>query len=416
MHVWAPILLRTLALALLAAGGLYFALLVKGSFVLRRLTRVSRPDYSLPLLKSRLTPAVNFIFAPPDSSAANRELARHLLGLTFANFEVVVALNDPTEADLKAWSDQFYMQFTERPITGPCPMGKIRRVLEARPPARLIVLDVAPSAEPLVWNAALNAAQSPMIAVIEADCDFDPRVLRNMIHPMVDDRERVVAVCACAPGLAGNSLPQQMAALGYLQSWMTRAAAFSDWNWILPPAGGALLANREALLETGGFRAGLLQLILDLHARLREAKTPYRILFVPNAGAHWRTPQTISEIQAAETKTRREAILCAGAADLPIWLRAWLAATQVLWPALESAAYILTALALLAGWIDWQIGALMLLTTVGIGMVTSMSAVSLCEVADAVPLDPARLSRLMLAAIVENFGIRQARNLRLLLG
>ncbi len=423
MHLLAPFALRLLALLLIAAGALYFAGLVKGAFVLRRLTFETRADYSLPLLKSRLTPGVNLILAPADCGAPARDLARGLLGLAFANFEVVVALNNPSEADLQAWTDEFHMRVSDRPITGRCAMGEIRRVLEARTPTRLIALDLAPCAQPLAWNAALNTAQSPLIAIVGADCEFDARVVRNMIHAMVDDRPRVVAVCACAPPDGGKSLPERFASLGYLHSWLTRAAAFSAWNLAAPPAGSVLLADREALLETG-FRGGPLELILDLHARLRRARASYRILFMPNAGARWRGPRTPQEIHAAEASTRREAVICAGSAALPAWLRGWVAVTHTAWPALELVAYGLTPIALVAGWVDWQVGALVLLATVGLGMLTSMAAVALCELggsepggselAGAMPSDPARLARLLIAAIVENFGFRQARNFRLL--
>lgn len=412
MHTIAPMVLRILAMALLLFGGLAYAGLIKGAFVLRRLTRGTRPDYSLALLKSRLTPAVNLLLAPREMGAPTRELVRRLLGLTFANFEVVVAFNNPSEDELKAWRDEFQMQYSERPITGPCPMGKIRRVLEARAPLRLLALDLEATSAPLAWNAALNTAQSPMIAILDADCDFDARVLRNMIPAMADDPRRVMAVCAASPGQEGATLAQRSVALDYLRSWLTRAAAFSAWNLTTPQAGAAILANREALLRSGGFRAGPLRLILDLHERLRRENQDYRILFLPNAGARRRTPQSAKEVLEAAGEAKREALTCAKSAALPFPLRAGLFSLYVVWPALELLGCSLTLAALAAGWADWQTGALMLLSTMGAGMLISMSAVSLSELSDATPSDPQRLSRLLIAAMVENLGFCQARRWR----
>jgi hypothetical protein len=66
------------------------------------------------------------------------------------------------------------------------------------------------------------------------------------------------------------------------------------------------------------------------------------------------------------------------------------------------------------GGIDPALAGLVLLSTVGIGMVVSMSAVILWQLAEFGELDPSRLAGLFVATIPENLGYRQVRNLWLI--
>jgi hypothetical protein len=213
---------------------------------------------------------------------------------------------------------------------------------------------------------------------------------------------------------------REFAALEHLRAWLSRSAAFSGWNLLTPTGGAAMLISREALLSSlnakaGGFRDGPLDLFLQLHAVYRASGEPYRIAFMPGAGCSPQAAQSKAEIYRALAELQRQALRCATAGGaFPVWLRAALIVVYVLWPLLETAAYLLTLAGLLAGWVDWQLALLMFLTTVALGMLLSMSAVSLRELAAFDGADPARLTRLFQAAFVDNLGFRQARNIRLL--
>jgi hypothetical protein len=68
------------------------------------------------------------------------------------------------------------------------------------------------------------------------------------------------------------------------------------------------------------------------------------------------------------------------------------------------------------GWIDPALAGLVLLSTVGMGMVVSMAAVVLRELVEFGGSNPTRLAGLFLATIPENLGYRQVRNLWLIAG
>jgi hypothetical protein len=68
------------------------------------------------------------------------------------------------------------------------------------------------------------------------------------------------------------------------------------------------------------------------------------------------------------------------------------------------------------GWVGGATVVLLLLSTVAMGMVVSMAAVVLREVAEPSSSDESRMAALFLAAIPENLGYRQVRNLWLMAG
>ncbi len=404
-----PILLKCIALFLLVLGAVSFAILIQGSFVLRRMARDNPRDDASAILKSSLTPQAAVVLATASGGLRARVFTRRLLGLHFGDHEVVVALNGLPDTELAAWREEFRLASCDRPIAGALPMGKVRGVFESRDLFRLVVIDLERTERPLAWNTAANAAQGSIIAFFGEGCDFEADALLRLIPPMLEE-PHTVAVCGVAPGVPNGGLLQQFAALDYLRGWLSRAAAFSGWNLLTPPPASATLIARDALIRAGGFRTSLTELFLQLHISGRSSRKPYRIAFVPNAGCRQRTPKSQREFHHAVAFTQREAARCAlTRSAFPLWLRGGLVTIHFVWPALELLAYPLVVVGLVTHWIDWQLAALVLLATVGLGTLLSMSAVALRELAEYHGSDPGRLARLFFAAIPENLGFRQMR-------
>ena len=85
-------------------------------------------------------------------------------------------------------------------------------------------------------------------------------------------------------------------------------------------------------------------------------------------------------------------------------------------PLLETAVLLVAIAGLPLGLVSPSLALLVLLATVGVGIPVSMSMVVFRELADFHGSDAARLTRLLRAAIAENFGYRQLRNLWLIGG
>jgi hypothetical protein len=102
---------------------------------------------------------------------------------------------------------------------------------------------------------------------------------------------------------------------------------------------------------------------------------------------------------------------------LPLgWGLPGLFAIRFLRPLLETAVLVLTLVGVLAGWVDAPLAGVVLLATVGLGIILSMATVVFGELAETTGSDPDRLLRMFLCVFPENLGYRQIRNLWLIAG
>jgi hypothetical protein len=221
-----------------------------------------------------------------------------------------------------------------------------------------------------------------------------------------------VAPAVAAPGLAGS-----IGAIESLRMWLVRCAAFSAWNRLLPVPGACMLVKREAVCSVGGFRAGITELFLDLHAANRARGSQWRIAFVASPVSFRPAAATWADLHRQVRRDQRQ--LAPGLRQLgPGEGRTFfgLSCARGLRPLLETVAYVLAAAGWITGMVHPALAALVLVTTIGAGIVTSVAAVVLRELAEPSGTSPASLVALCVAAIPENLGYRQVRNLWLIAG
>jgi hypothetical protein len=422
MHLaaWVVFLaVQAIVLFLFAMGIATFATLVKGCFLLRRMARAGRQDYGPAILKSPLVPAVSTIAVPPDDSAESRKFTRRLLDLHFGRNEVVIVLDGPTEAEMETWSREFRLCASTRGIGQKLGTAPVRGVYESRDPVRVVVIDKERGGTVDAWNAGVNAATSPVIGLLDPASEFVPEVLLRLIQPMLESTEETMAVSGGVstppvPGAAG-----QLGALESLRGWLTLGAAFAGRNLTMPFPGCALLVQRSAILQAGGFTGGALELFLRLHGLALAAGKPYRIAFLPEPLSYSRPAGSFADLRLQTEREQREIAHAfhnriAVAGPFGWQLLRGLYYERFVRPCLELTAYVLAVLGLVLGWVDIFTALLVLLATVGIGIVLSMAAVVLREVAAPNASAEKRTAALFRTAIRENLIHHQLRNLWLI--
>lgn len=403
--------LQALALFLLLTGIASFAILVKGSFVLRRRSKLMPRDDRSAMLKSRLVPAVSVLYTPRDASDESRARARQFIGLTFGNHELVIALDGPNEAEFAFWRDEFKLVPTKRPTAGPLSSAPVRGAYESRDPIRLVVLVLERAGQESALNAAVNAAQAPVLALFDANSEFPSDVLLRLIRPMLDDPKTTIAVCGVEASPPSGALPDRLFSLVFLRLYLSRCSAFSDWNVLVPVEGSTSLVYREWAIKAGGFEGGLLDFFLRLHKAARNAKQPYRVAFATHSGCRVKPPQNLNDVRNLVMRDQRDVgRMILGATSFKWWTALSFFWIRMLRPVAEFLAYLMTIVGLLARWVDWRLAALVLLSTIGTGLLLSMGAVSLRELAEYDGSDPARLSAMFFASIPENLWFRHLRN------
>ena len=297
------------------------------------------------------------------------------------------------------------------------PAAAIRACYLSSDPIRMLVVEKDPGGVPDALNAGVNAAQYPVIGLVDGEADFIPEVLLRLIRPMLGDWDQTVAVCGVAPGPPAPGLVGLIGAIESARLWLVRCAAFSAWNKLLPVPGACMLVKREAVCSVGGFRGGTTELFLDLHAANRANKSPWRIAFVASPVSFRPAAATWDDLRRQVKSDQRE--LTAALRDLGSgagYEFFGLFCSRGLRPVLETAACVLAVAGWITGLIQPALAALVLVTSIGAGIVISVAAVVLRELAESSGMAPGSLAALCLTAIPENVGYRQIRNLWLIAG
>ena len=413
--LFAVLVLLVIALAAFAVAAFYA--LLTGSFELRRNLRAASHDLSSLLLKSPIVPGVSVVFAPPDASPESRSLVRRLLDLHFGRHELVLVLDGRPNAELEQWAEELHLFRQERTVPQDLPAGTVHGYYLSRDPVRLLVVVKQAGGAADAMNAGVNAAQYPVIGLVDREADFIPELLLRLIRPMLGDWERVVAVCGVAPPPPAPGLAGCIGAIEASRLWLARCAAFSTWNRLLPVPGSCMLVKRDAICSVGGFRAGLLELGLDLHSASRARGLAERVALLAAPVSFRPAAGTWDDLRRQLRSDQRQLASALGRSGAKGG-RAFfgLFCIRALWPLLETAAYILAAAGLLARLVSPALAALVLVTGTGAGIVNSMAAVVLRELAAPSGMSPGQLAVLFLAAIPENLGYRQIRNVRMIAG
>jgi hypothetical protein len=231
---------------------------------------------------------------------------------------------------------------------------------------------------------------------------------------MLDEGQETMVFSGPAPAAPGPGFAGAIGALESLRVWLGRAAAFAAWKRPAPVPGGALMMGRDAAIAAGGFRGGALALLPRLRQRGDAAGHPIRVVFTAETVSHARPARSLAELRRGALREQRELVraLREGQANpLPELLY-----MRVARPALETGAYALAAAGLPLGSIDAPLAGVILLATAGMGIGCSMAAAVLWALSGDEGLGPGRLATLFFAAIPENLGYRQLRNLWLIEG
>jgi cellulose synthase/poly-beta-1,6-N-acetylglucosamine synthase-like glycosyltransferase len=396
----------------------------KGCRVLRQLARDHTDGDETILLKSPRVPAVSVVMVARDASPRLRDFARRILDLYFPHHELVLVLDGVDGEDMDAWTRDLRLVPSRRSTVGELSASQAVAVYESTDPSDMVVFQKERGTPADAWNAGVNASAAPVIAIFDPESEFAPESLLRLVRPMLYDPDLVFAVCGWAPAPPEGGIVGAIADIENTRLWLGRCAAFSGWrNMLAPVPGSTILVRRDAIVAAGGFSSGPLELFLHLQGRARHSGKPYRAALVAEPSSYLAAPQTWGELRqrtlndqrSLAAALRRHKSIMGGRHALGWGLPA-IVFSRYWRPIIETAAYVLALLCLPLGMAGLKLAALVVLSTVGAGAMVSLTSVVFRELTEFRGSDPERVRRLFRAAIRENLGYRQLRNLWLIRG
>jgi cellulose synthase/poly-beta-1,6-N-acetylglucosamine synthase-like glycosyltransferase/peptidoglycan/xylan/chitin deacetylase (PgdA/CDA1 family)/spore germination protein YaaH len=224
----------------------------------------------------------------------------------------------------------------------------------------MTVLRQSNGGKPSALNLGIRHASSEIVVCIDADTQFEPSTVRELVAPFADARVGAVAGNA----KVGNrvNLVTRWQAIEYVTSQNLDRRAFALLNCITVVPGAVGAWRRALVLESGGFTADTLAEDQDLTIRLRKAG--HRIGYAERAIAWTEAPDSLGALSKQRFRWSFGTLQCAwkhknallrprfgtlGFIALP---NTWL--FQLLLTALSPLADLMFAWGLVSVWLTWR--------------------------------------------------------------
>lgn len=377
---------------------------------------------------SILVPAYN----EEDSIIENMQ---SLLAMRYPQFEVIVAVDGATDRTLERLVDAFALREVPSLYRRSVETKPVRRVYRTDVHKNFVVVDKENGGRADAINAALNFAGFPIVCVVDADSLLNPEALARASRIFLED-ETVVGIGGSLRPLNGavvrggevvdlgapRNWIERVQVLEYARSFFISRAAWSRLGCLLIISGAFGLFRRDAVVEVGGWGTGLvaddLEMVIKLHRHFRDLRQAYRIVFTPDPLCWTDVPSTFGPLRAQrkmwergmlEVLWRHKAMLFnprygfVGMVGIPyMWLFEAGAAI------VETLGYLYIVITAAFGVLDVQFMVLFLILAVLYGMLLSELGMGIETLLLTRYERPRDRFLLMVAALVEYLGVRQA--------
>lgn len=253
------------------------------------------------LKSSPLAPPISLLVPAHNEEQTIAESVRSLLRLDYPALEVVVVNDGSGDGTLPELTRAFHLLESDLVYVPEVPCKPVRGVYMSQDDPRLLVIDKeAGGSKADAVNAALNAASSPYICVVDADAILERDALLRIMAPILTDARRVVAAGGIVRVVNGSvvehgelrevRLPRGwlpvLQVVEYLRSFLVGREGWAEFNLLLIISGAFGIFRRDLVKQIGGYRHEAigedLDVVTRLHRHLREQESDYHISFIPD--------------------------------------------------------------------------------------------------------------------------------------
>ena len=403
--------------------------------IVRHMRRNEAIDYRSLVRSPQVTP-ISIIAPAYNEEASIVSSILSLLRLDYSSLEVIAVNDGSKDGTLEAMKRAFSLRRTRRLYLPSIRTQTVRGIYVSRLKEwrHLVVVDKENGGKADALNVGINVARHPLFCAIDADSILSQDALLRIVTPFLED-DRTVAVggnvrianeCTSDRGRVTEvRLPNHWIPLfqvvEYLRAFLTARMGWSAMNALLIISGAFGLFRRDVVMACGGYRHDTvgedMELIARIHKYFRDRREPYRVVFLPDPVCWTEAPGTLRGLSRqrnrwyrglADTLMRHRSLFlrprygAVGMVAVPYFVF-----FELLAPVLEVLGYVLLVPGVMLGF--FTIADLILFFTVAVayGVFFSVGAVLLEELSFRRYERPMELLRLVLGAVVENFGYRQ---------
>lgn len=417
----------------LLSNGVYLLLNLLSVFSMRGIEQ-RKMLLDLPYIHSGLEPPVSLLFTCHDEEADVVASINALLNLQYARFEIVVVNDGSQDATMDVLVQAFELLPFPEAYRIQIPTQPISNVYRSTRYPHLRVIDKVRGGKADALNAGLNAARYPLICNVDSNTLLQRDSLNLLAAPFLNDPSAIVAIGAVRIangcelkdgliekiGLTKRPLPL-FQSVAYLRTFLFSPLGWSTLNGMLISPPGVNMIRKEVAVEVGGYRTDVanaaVELVMRLHRVMRKQRRPYQIRFVADPVCWRKIPSDIATLKRRHIQWQRAlldglslnlGLLFSRHGGVPGTLAFPFALLfELLGPLVEVFGYAFIIIATATGIIPWSTCIAFFTLTIGLGILLSISSLLLEEISFRLYPRGADLARLIMIAIIGNFGLRQ---------
>lgn len=414
----------------------YFAmLLISFGAIVHYLRRHTFCDYRV-IMQSEFSPAVSIIAPAYNESSTCIESTNSLMKLNYPTAEVIFVNDGSKDNTLQIMIGQYDLVRTERAYFAAIPTQEVVGIYVSRRQEykKLIVIDKKNGGKADALNVGINVARYPLVCAIDADSILEDDALLKVAKPFLDD-ERVIAVggivriangCTIERGRVidvrlSKKLIPAFQVVEYLRAYLSGRMGWGVLNGLLIISGAFGLFRKDIVMAVGGYKHDTvgedMELVVRMHRYCCENNIDYRVVFVPDPVCWTEAPESLKILGRQRNRWHR------GLLDTLLIHKkmlfnptygtlGWLAFPyflfiELLGPVLELIGYLSVLAGFWLGILNVQMLILFFVVSVIYGVMFSVGAVVLEEISFRRYPRLSDLFKLLILAVIENFGYRQ---------
>ena len=274
--------------------------------------------------ESPLAPPITIIVPAHNEEGSIRVEVRNLLELDYPELEIVVVNDGSDDGTLDEMREEFRLRPVRSVYVASLKSAPVRGLYRSGVDARLLVIDKEPAGSKAdAINAALNAATSPYVCIVDADSVLERDALLRIMVPVLADPKRVVAVGGIIRVLNGSEiakgnlrrarLPRKsieiIQVIEYLRAFLIGREAWSQGNMLMVISGAFGVFRTDLVRAVGGYRPNAIgedfDVVARLHKHLLEKRAEYRIHFVPDPMCWTEVPSDLKSLSRQRSRWQK---------------------------------------------------------------------------------------------------------------
>jgi cellulose synthase/poly-beta-1,6-N-acetylglucosamine synthase-like glycosyltransferase len=425
-------------IALVYFVGLSLTYLIFTFIAWKRLAAYRRARAYMPLdeiFASPFTPAVSVLLPAFNEEAVIVPSVTSLLDLRYPHHEVIVVNDGSTDGTLERLREAFDLAPVREAMRARIATAPVRAAYVSRSHRNLWVVDKENGGKSDALNAGVNAAAHLYVCSVDADVILEEDALLRVVKPVVDDPEIVAAAggivriangCKIESGrVVEFGLPRSrlaaMQVVEYFRAFLIGRIGWDSINGLLIISGAFGLFSRALVEAVGGYKRDTVgedvELVAHLHVHLRERGEDFRIAFVPDPVCWTEAPESLGQLSRQRRRWQRglgETLWSYrrkfanprfgtfGLLTLPYFLL-----FEFLGSIVEVFGLVVVLVAWLLGVLSLSFLVAFLAVSFLLSVLLSIAAIMLEEYAVRRHERSRDIGRLVLYAVLENFGYRQ---------